>query len=98
MTKSEKKQVVGELLNNARKTTDEKELSEILEKVILEVYSSGFNSINKLNTVSESLKIITTDFIKYSTDLKYGKEPDTDFLNLSHLLAFPLIDISDLAD
>jgi uncharacterized membrane protein YheB (UPF0754 family) len=93
MTKSEKKEIIKKLLNNALVVTDENELQKILESVIREIYSAGY-PIQRYPVVSSAVDLFVKDFVVHYEKRVGNQMIDNDFIQMSKVGLLTLIDMS----
>ncbi|MCX6210886.1 MAG: hypothetical protein NTZ59_15615 [Bacteroidetes bacterium] len=99
MTKKEKKETIKRLIGDLYKNTDIDKIVEIREKIVKEIYSSGFNE-NQLKTISLAVDTFGSD-IDNNLILKLENKNNIDAddftrLSISGILA--VIDLSQLDD
>jgi hypothetical protein len=64
MTKSEKKTIVSNLLKEFIMSDKAEGREKLLEKIIKEIYSSGFDSVRKFQMLSKALDLFLEEIIK----------------------------------
>jgi hypothetical protein len=94
MTKLEKRQIVFNSLKDFIENPITDDSEELIEKIILDIYSSGFDSISKLQLVNQGIDIFLKDIM--TQKFEFGSNDWESTSSIVGLLG--LIDISVLPD